>query len=328
MSTAPGNVYCTIFDGGYLAAALALRQSLLEASPHARAALVCTDPVALETLRAMQLPRTILVPYEAIATQALDRMRGERNRGEFSWTLKPYALLHLAREFPEAAWLVYVDADMMFFGDPDLALPAADRHYVITPHRFHPSFTRYARTAGLHNAGYVAMRGTPEGLRAIEWWRDRCFESCSAVPTVDTYADQLYLDRLPQLFPYGEASAHPGLNAAPWNIERYDVSAGARGEVLLDGVPLLLYHFQALRVLNSWLVDLYAGDRRLSQPVRDLVYQPYLARLGAAWRAMHETSGAGAAAVPSRLRSPLDWLRLARGVLMGRHNLLRRRIAS
>lgn len=327
MSAVSGNVYCTVFDGGYLACALALRQSLLETSPHARAALVCTDPVALETLRAMQLPRTIVVPYEAIATEELDRMRGERNRGEFSWTLKPYALLHLAREFPDAAWLVYVDADMMFFGDPDLALPVGDQHYLLTPHRFHPSFAQYARTAGLHNAGYVAMRGTPEGARAIEWWRDRCLESCSAVPTADTYADQLYLDRLPELFPYGEASAHPGLNAAPWNIENYAVS-GEDGEVRLDGVPLLLYHFQSLRVLNSWLIDLYAGDRRLSLPVRDLVYQPYLARLGAAWRVLRDASGARAASVPSRLRSPLDWLRLARGVLMGRHNLLRRRIAS
>lgn len=327
MSTVSGNVYCTIFDGGYLASALALRQSLLDASPHARAALVCTDPAALEVLRAMRLPRTALVPYEAIATAELDRMRGERSRGEFSWTLKPYALLHLAREFPDSAWLVYVDADMMFFGDPDLALPQGGPHYVITPHRFHPSFAHHARTAGLHNAGYVAMRGTPEGARAIEWWRDRCLESCSAVPTVDTYADQLYLDRMSELFPYGESSAHPGLNAAPWNIENYAVSGGD-GEVRLDGASLLLYHFQSLRVLNSWLIDLYAGDRRLPPAVRDLVYQPYLARLGAAWRALREVSGARAAPVPSRLHSPLDWLRLARGVMQGRHNLLLRRIAS
>jgi len=320
-------VYCTVFDGGYLACALALRQSLLEASPHARAALVCTDPAALETLRAMQLPRTILVPYEAIATAELDRIRGERNRGEFSWTLKPCAMLHLAREFPEAEWLVYVDADMMFFGDPDLALPAAGPHYVITPHRFHPSFAQYARIAGLHNAGYVAMRGTPEGARAIEWWRDRCLESCSTEPTENTYADQLYLDRLPELFPYGEASTHPGLNAAPWNIENYVVSGGER-EVRLDGAPLLLYHFQSLRVLNSWLIDLYAGNRRLPQPVRDLVYQPYLARLGAAWRMVRDAAGAPSARIPSRLHSPLDWLRLARGVVQGRHNLLLRRIAS
>jgi len=327
VQTADSNVYCTVFDSGYLAQAIALHASLMRSSTRARLAFICMDELSVEVLARLSLERASIVPYAQFATPELDRVRGLRTHGESIWTCKPFALLHLARTLEDAQWLVYVDADTMFFGDPDAALPGPRAHYLLASHRFHPAFASYEPTAGRYNAGYVAMRNTREGASAIEWWRERCVESCSAVPTATTYADQLYLDRLPELFPFGESSAHAGLNAAPWNIERYRITV-SRDAVLLDDAPLLLYHFQSLRVLKPWLVDLYAGDRRLAGPVRRLIYAPYLERLRAAYRAMRETAGARAPAVQSRLNSARDWLRLGLGVARGKHNLLLHRIAA
>ncbi len=327
MPAAAENVYCTVFDSGYLARALALHASLVQANRRARFAFICMDELSAELLGKLSLERSMVVPYARFATPALDRVRASRTRGEFSWTCKPFALLHLAHALPDARWLVYVDADMAFFGDPDLALPGPQAHFLLAPHRYHPAFVSYAATAGMHNAGYVAMRNSREGASAIEWWRDRCVESCSAVPTDTTYADQLYLDRMPELFAFGESSAHAGLNAAPWNIERYAVTASG-AQVQVDDAPLLLYHFQSLRVLSGWLVDLYAGDRRFSEPVRRLIYRPYLERLAAAHRALREAFGARAPAAESRLRTARDWLRLGIGLARGKHNLVRYRIPA
>ena len=327
MAGAPESVYCSVFDAAYLARALALHASLLAANSSSRFAFVCLDGHAADLLGRMALERAMVVPYAQFGNAALDRVRAARTRGEFSWTCKPFALQYLARGMPNAGWLAYVDADTMFFGDPDAALPGPQFHYLLTPHRFHANFASYAPTAGRHNAGYVAMRNSPEGLRAIEWWGERCLESCSSKATDVTYADQRYLDQMPGLFPFGESSAHAGLNAAPWNIGNSPVT-GAGRDVLLGGQPLLLYHFQALRLLRPWLVDLYAGEMRLAEPVRKLIYEPYLARLGAAHQTLRDQFGAEAPGVEPGLRSMRDWLRLGRGMARGKHNLLLRRVAG
>jgi hypothetical protein len=314
------SVYCTIFDSGYLARALALHASLVEASPRARLAFFCVDELASRVLESLQLDRAIVVAHESFATPELRRLESLRSRGEYCWTCKPFALLHLARELPQAQWFIYVDTDMMFFGDPDAALPVG-AHYLLTPHRFHSAFEKYER-AGRYNAGYLAMCNSSEGRRAVEWWRERCVESCIARVTDIGYADQKYLERLPELFPFGEESAHPGLNSAPWNIERYTL-AKSEGRVYLDGQPLLLYHFQALRLLNRRLVDLYAGDRRISDDARRLIYRPYLERVAIAYRTLTDAFPSEAPQVESALRSVRDWLRLAYEMARGYHNVER-----
>jgi hypothetical protein len=314
-----GNVYGTIFDSAYLARALALHASLLETSPSARLAFFCVDDAAAAVLSRLALERAVVVRETEFSTPELDRVRPQRSRAEYCWTCKPLALLHLARTFPDAGWLAYVDTDMMFFHDPDAVLPDGNANYLLAPHRFHPAFERYARTAGLHNAGYVAIRNTPGGRYAAQWWGDRCIENCSVSVTDMSYGDQKYLDRMLAEVPGGVSCTHPGLNAAPWNIERYRVTA-AGNAVLLDGTPLVLYHFQALRILTGWLVDLYAGDRRFGASIRNLIYRPYLERMRSAY---HRLSAKQTLARERSLRTPRDWLRLGYGIARGRHNLTR-----
>ncbi len=313
------NVYCTIFDAAYLSRALALHASLLAAVPRARLAFFCLEETAAAVLTRLALERAIVVRHAEFSTPELQRVAPQRSHAEYCWTCKPFALLHLARAVPGADWLIYVDTDMLFFGDADGALPGPQTHFLLTPHRFHPAFERYAVTAGGHNAGYVAIRNTPTGVSAARWWAQRCIESCSVEVTEMAYGDQKYLDRMLAQLPGGAASAHPGLNAAPWNIERYRVSA-PHGAVLLEDAPLLLYHFQALRILNRWLVDLYAGDRRIEAQTRALIYQPYLEQVRAASRRLRAAQAPAAAA---SLRTPRDWLRLGYGLAHGRHNLAR-----
>jgi hypothetical protein len=327
MPAAGHNVYCTIFDASYLSRALALHASLLRESRDAQFAFFCVDDESHALLSRLAPKRGIVLSPTQFETPALAAAKLQRSRAEYCWTCKPFALLHLAREFPAAGWLVYLDTDMLLFGDPDGALPADESAYLLTPHRFYPAFEKYAATAGRHNAGYFAMRNTPAGRQAVQWWAERCIESCSVEVSELAYGDQKYLDQMLGLFAGGRSSAHDGLNAAPWNIERYRVAL-AGGRVMLDGTPLLLYHFQALRVLNAGLVDLYAGNRRLAREVRSLIYWPYLAEVRRAYGRLRAELASDAPAVPSFLRTPRDWLRLGYELARGYHNLARFPVAS
>jgi hypothetical protein len=320
-------VYCTICDAPYVPRALALHRALLKFNEQARFAYFCVDELSASLLEELDLPRAIVVREESFATPALRGLRASRSQAEYCWTCKPFALEYLARTLSDADWLAYLDSDMLFFGDPDTALPRTQAHYLLTPHRYVPALAHYADTAGVYNGGYLAVRPTAEGLRVLEWWGGKCIERCSAQAIPDSYADQKYLDRLPALFPFGEESAHIGLNAAPWNIDHYRV-AEAGGRVQLDDAPLLLYHFQSLRVLSGRLVDLYAGNRRLTAPVQRLIYEPYLDGLAEAYAVLREAFGARAPAPESRLHSARDWLRLGYEMARGYHNIVRRRLAA
>ena len=140
--------------------------------------------------------------------------------------------------------------------------------------------------------------------------------------TQSTYADQKYLDDLMAAFPTGRASDLPGLNAAPWNIGRYRVSR--RGEcVLLDEDLLLLYHFQALRLLNRRWVDLYAGNYRLGPAVRTLIYGPYVQQLAESYRVLRGLRPGFDLGFNPIQPQWLPRLRYAKRVLAGNANLFR-----
>lgn len=271
-------VYCTIFDDNYLARALALYDSLMRVNETARFAFFCIDAKSAGLLTALKLERSIIVTHEEFATAELLELRAGRSQGEYCWTCKPFALLYLMQNAPRVDWAVYVDTDMMFFSDPDEAISGANVHYLLTPHRFTAAFSASEKSAGKHNAGYVAARNSSQGKRAIVWWRDRCIESCSYIPTDTTFADQKYLDQFAKLFPDGASSTHKGLNTAPWNVGDFTICKGAKG-IYVDEVPLLLYHFQGLQLFDNGTASLYIGDMRISDTLRELVYQPHLVAL-------------------------------------------------
>ena len=119
-------VYCTIFDDNYLARALALYESLMRVNATATFAFFCIDAKSARILTALELERAIIVSHDAFATAEFLGLRAGRSQGEYCWTCKPFALLYLMRSVPQADWVVYVDTDMMFFADPDDALPGPD----------------------------------------------------------------------------------------------------------------------------------------------------------------------------------------------------------
>lgn len=272
------NVYCTIFDSNYLARALALHASLMRVNEASRFAFFCIDDRSADLLDMLQLERSTVIRHEEFTTPELLMVRPHRSQGEYCWTCKPAAILYVMKRLPNIKWVVYVDTDMMFFSDPDAALPGESAHYLLTPHRFHGAFVQFEQQAGKHNAGYVAARNSVTGQQVIEWWRDQCISRCSSIPTESSYADQKYLDQFRLQSLAGESSNHIGLNAAPWNIESYRVTV-VNGFVKIDETPLLLYHFQSLQLFDDGKAALYTGNRRIPDDLRATIYDPYLAEL-------------------------------------------------
>ena len=67
--------------------------------------------------------------------------------------------------------------------------------------------------------------------------------------------DQKYLDEWPALYPDCHIINHTGAGVAPWNYSQYSFSFGPNKNILVEGVPLIFYHFHQFQILSNGKFD-------------------------------------------------------------------------
>lgn len=254
-----------------------MQESIARHSPDAQFGFYCVDGAAVELLKQHASANVLVIPPELFETEALRAARRRLRLNEYCWTCKPAILLHAFASIPRLEWAVWLDSDMLAFSDPGQELARyPNASVILTPHRFSlPEFAVLEPTVGRFNAGYVAFHNVPDGVAALNWWMSRCLEGCPAEPTEDRYADQKYLNAIPGMFPNAVISDSLGLNCAPWNVFNKKIES-SNGQITVEGDPLLLYHFQGLKIIRDWAFDLYGGPERLPKMARELIYAPYV----------------------------------------------------
>ena len=270
------NVYLTIVNGKYALRGYALFLSIQPYLKNNIFVVYCVDEIAKSILEPFVNCQFRVIEIKSFENRDLLSLKDIRKTNEFCWTCKPFIIENAFSLDKDIDWGVYLDSDMMSFGDPDSGLPeCSNTHVVLTPHR--PSdrlFAEQMPVTGNFNAGYAAFRNTDHGRKALQWWRQKCTELCPSLPVNGIYADQKYLDELSQIFLGVEVDAHLGLNVAPWNVEGVEL-AKQGDRVLVNGLPLLIYHMQAFRYYGPHISDHYDGNKKLSRGTRSLIYKPY-----------------------------------------------------
>ena len=216
-------VYCTYFDHNYLPRGLALYHSLQRHAPGARLWVLCLSEACHRALLALDLPNLLAVrmaDFEA-ANADVAATRSSRSQIEYYFTCSPAWILFVLESNPDAEWATYLDSDLFFFASPDpIYEEMKDAAFGIIPHRFSRGLEGQRRF-GLYNVGWVSVRRRDDGIAALRWWRERCIEWCYDRVEGDRFADQRYLDRLPEMFGGVHVISHLGANLAPWNFADY-----------------------------------------------------------------------------------------------------------
>jgi hypothetical protein len=275
--------FCTLFDSNYLLRALAMYRSLERHCPSFRLTAFCFDEEAQRILEALALPHLDTVSLAELESFDADLLavKDDRNPVEYCWTSTPALPLYMFDARPEIEEITYLDADLMFFADPEpLFEEMGDASVAITPHRFPPEYGA-GRVNGIYNVQFLPFRRDLRGLQVLNWWHDRCIEWCYNRLEDGKIGDQGYLDDWPTRFEGVHVLQHKGGGLAPWNVGRYKLRRSAH-RITVDGEPLLFYHYYKVELRSrgphEWRPPVYVLSRRTKR----LIYRPYFEAIRAA----------------------------------------------
>lgn len=310
--------FCTYFDAHYLTRGLALYRSLEAHAGDFRLFVLALDVETKSTLERLCLPNVVLMEISELEAShpELPALRGTRTRAGFYMTLTPLLLAQVLARDPSVQSLAYLDADLMFFANPRLAWDGSCAIGVIE-HRF-PAQTDKSALHGRFNVGLVAFRRGDESRRCLERWAQQCLEWCEPAPVNGLFGDQKYLDEWPALYPGLSILAHPGANLAPWNVARHHLAVDHGGRVLVDGQPLVFFHYSCFKPLFWRFCYAGFGDSSsfICSLLRRHVLKPYAEALRRARREIGASAGtfrnsaSGIVTVVRELLSFLRWRRL------------------
>lgn len=247
--------FCTLFDSNYLIKGLVCLTSLKEHCPGARVFVLCMNEEAQHLLEASGLDFVTCIPLATLETPELLEAKQTRGAAEYCWTLSPSLPWYVLQTYPEVDMITYIDADLQFYSSVEpIFEEIGDNSIGIIEHRFGPRLADRVIN-GRFCVEWVSIRRNEEGLACLNRWREQCIEWCYYRLEHGKMGDQKYLDEWPDRYPGCHIIQHVGAGVAPWNYENYSFSAAPDGRLLIDGQPMIFYHFHQFQLLTNGKFD-------------------------------------------------------------------------
>jgi hypothetical protein len=233
------------------------------------------DEKAYEILSKLNLKHAKLIKTKDIETPEVVKIKKDRNKGEYSWTLKSVLMNYLFHKYKKLDHLFYLDGDIYFYDDIKLVYEdIGTKSIALAPHRFPRSMKGRTKRTGVFNAGVLYLKKDKTGLKALKRWKKQCIEWCYWRLEDGKLGDQMYLDEWPKLYKNIHQFSHKGINLAPWNVDEYKLSR-RNGNIFVDDQPLIFYHFHQFKVFTDYSIQESHGYQ-ISKDAKNIIYGPYV----------------------------------------------------
>lgn len=247
--------FCTLFDSNYLLKGVAMLRTLKQHCPQAHVHVLCMDERTQTILTALALPYITCIPLASLEDEALLVAKRDRSVAEYCWTLSPCLPWYVLRQNPLIDFITYVDADLLFYSPVQpLFDEISDASVAVIEHRFTPRL-KHLEVKGRFCVEWVSFRRSEEGLACLSRWRDQCIEWCYYRLEEGRLGDQKYLDEWPQRYAGLHILQHLGAGVAPWNYAQYSISQNVQGQITVNDMPLIFYHFHQFELLDNGRYD-------------------------------------------------------------------------
>jgi hypothetical protein len=271
--------FCTLFNSAYLARGLAMYESLRNVCPDFHLYVFAFDDSTYDYFNALELPQLTVISLREFEDPDLLRIKPSRTAGEYCWTCTPSTILYCLEKY-QLSHCTYVDADMIFYSNPEVLNQEASKASVlITEHRYTSAYDQSA-TSGIYCVQYVLFRNDARGLIALRWWRDACLDWCYNRLEDGKFGDQKYLDDWTARFDGVHVLCHEGGGVAPWNLQQYqlikmDNDLYVQGRTAKEPVRLIFFHFHGMRFYQPDVVEYSGAAYSIGHNWKEWLFKPY-----------------------------------------------------
>ncbi|MBU3540807.1 hypothetical protein ICN33_06005 [Polynucleobacter sp. UB-Tiil-W10] len=267
--------FCTLFDSNYLIKGVTMIRSLQKYCPSASIYVLCMDTNCEEVLSELSLTNVHLIPLSDLEDSELLQVKKQRGVAEYCWTLSPCLPYYVLEKYQHVEFITYLDADLFFYSSLEPLFQEIGRASIaIIEHRF-TSRLKDQEIKGRFCVEWVSFRRDTEGLACLKRWREQCIEWCFYRLEEGKMGDQKYLDPWPEQYANCHILMHQGAGIAPWNYPQYLISGDANSSALINGDPLIFYHFHQFQILENGKFDRLSSFYTEEAPAPDLIYSPY-----------------------------------------------------
>lgn len=302
--------FVTLFDSLYLPQGLALHKSMLRNIDSFILWVLCVDEQACDALEKLNLCNVKILKLFELETEELLCVKQQRTRGEYCWTLTPFAPKFVFQADPSIKRVTYLDADLWFRRSPAPIFELFDKSgggVLLTDHSFSPEFDQ-SSIAGQYCVQFLVFdRENGEIVRSD--WEGKCLDWCFAKPEDGKFGDQKYLDEWPSKYKnIIYILLNKELILAPWNATRFPYGNS------------IAWHFQGLRIVRQAFgrvnYKIILSNYPIPRPTIGHIYAPYLVDLKQAILDLKEIG------VNIRLQSPPPLIDRLVSVFKGLHQMI------
>lgn len=271
--------FCTLFDKNYIFRGLALYYSLRKNSDSFVLWILCMDDQVYDQLFQMKLESVRLIKLKDLEDEKLLAIKPGRTISEYCWTLSSSLPLHVLKQDASMSEVTYLDSDLYFYSPLEkIYEEMGDKSIFIIRHNYTKELQYLEERSGIYNVALVVIKNDEEGIKCLNWWREKCLEWCFSRLEDGKFGDQMYLNDWPERFKGVCVSKNKGVNLAPWNINKYHLSKNENG-IFVEEDRLVFYHFHSLKMFayNDYL--LYQNFYLMRPQDEMLVYNKYIQTL-------------------------------------------------
>jgi hypothetical protein len=273
-------IFGTFANAKYLPQLLSMLESFQNNVLSSRIAVVALDTDTSDSVSRMNFPCVDVYSVEDVETHVpqLATARENRRLSEYFFTLTSALPNFLFKVYPRHDFVVYIDADLFFFDNPERCILTLDEkdNVLLTSHNFARK-NLDLKVYGEFNTGFVAFRKSSDGIKVASWWLERCLEWCKDVVEYGKFADQKYLENFSSIIPGVKMSQDFGLNLGPWGLNSLKQITSRNGSIYVNNQLLFAFHFSGLQYNRLFaILGLRSYQHRVSKTVYELIYIPYL----------------------------------------------------
>ena len=276
--------YCSAFSGAYCYQGLVLYNSIKKLDESFTIFYVCLDNLAYEILLGLRLENLIIIKVELIEYYfpKLKHVKQDRAIHEYAWTIKSSEMLYIFENYEEVDKIIWLDGDTQMLSNTEAIFSEwGNESVILTEQYYTDNHEPLIKTFGKFQAGFVGFCRDNEGMKALKWWKSKCIEWCYSKFEEGRWADQKYLDKIPELFQNVCIIKGLGINMTPFilyrlNFEQEKYLEINQDEIFINNTKLVLYHYYGFKYFDDSTYDLCSYWMKFTRNTVEHLYLPYI----------------------------------------------------